>query len=136
MENYKTFGEWLSEAAKEYLTEFEVYVDNDGYAHDDEGNATYVGHKYAGQIMSGSEFTAASRNKTLRKAWDINYEKRKPSDWKDSDFVNYAVKHYKGNKNHPDFKDDMQKVSDYISNTKNHFQKLAWIKKQNWFSAN
>lgn len=45
------FNEWLE---KRKLLEYEVYVDKDGYAHDDEGNREYVGRRYHGQYMGAS----------------------------------------------------------------------------------
>ena len=40
----KKFSEWLESRT---LLEYEQYVDDDGYAHDDEGNVSYVGRRYA-----------------------------------------------------------------------------------------
>lgn len=41
----KPFAEWLE---KRKIFEYEQYVDEDGYAHDDEGNVSFVGKQYAG----------------------------------------------------------------------------------------
>jgi hypothetical protein len=40
----KKFSEWLESRT---LLEYEQYVDDDGYAHDDEGNVSFVGRRYA-----------------------------------------------------------------------------------------
>lgn len=48
------YAESLDEAFEQAISESEVYVDKDGYAHDDEGNRWFVGNKRApGTYRSG-----------------------------------------------------------------------------------
>lgn len=44
-EQYMNFLEWLKNRT---MLEYEQYVDEDGYAHDDEGNSSFVGKQYSG----------------------------------------------------------------------------------------
>lgn len=44
----KSFNEWLDDRR---LLEYEVYVDDEGYAHNDEGEVEFVGKQYAGQTF-------------------------------------------------------------------------------------
>jgi hypothetical protein len=50
------------EAAPDDVLEYEVYVDKDGYAHDDEGNREYVGRGRSG-YYGGTSFAASGRGR-------------------------------------------------------------------------
>ena len=43
------------------LLEYEVYVDEKGYAHDDEGNSWYVGKGYGGGTYAGTRAPFSGR---------------------------------------------------------------------------
>ena len=47
----KKFNEWVKERE---LLEYEVHVDGQGYAYDDEGNREYVGRRYRGNYRGPS----------------------------------------------------------------------------------
>lgn len=52
----KLLRAYLTEAVSQVINESEVYVDENGYAHDDEGNSWYVGKGGAGGVYKASTF--------------------------------------------------------------------------------
>jgi hypothetical protein len=52
----KLLRTYLAEAVTEVLNESEIYVDENGYAYDDEGNRTYVGKAGGTGLYKASQF--------------------------------------------------------------------------------
>jgi len=59
----KQLEQLIKEAVEEtMLKEYEVYVDEDGMAHDDEGGSWYVGRQYAGETLGAHELPPPPRH--------------------------------------------------------------------------